>query len=326
MRVGARAAGRRRIRSRRDRASDPANGAPPHGHRQPPDADPRRRPLLPRPARDRPGPQASFEQAVEILGNPGAGGDVAFSPDRQIVSRARSPATCSARPLACSTASPHRPDRRVVRSAARRPRPRRRVRGRSAPHRRAGRGPAPSRRGGAGRRLARPAPVVAAERRQPDRRRSTPARLGAGALDGPRPGHEHARRPGGRLRAGDRVRLARRSAGCGRQQPARRGEHGGRGAAAREHGVGAARTCPGLDDARRPGLCRVSGISLYRERDPRADFVFDAMRRLPRYRVAATAAGRLSAIVRSRLPRPANLDLALAVVASAPGCPTTPAR
>ncbi|RKR75764.1 citrate synthase [Frondihabitans australicus] len=63
------------------------------------------------------------------------------------------------------------------------------------------------------------------------------------------------------------------------------------------------------------------GHVIYRERDPRAEFVFEALGRLPRFRVAAAGAARLSAIVRSRLPRPANVDLALAAFAVGGGFP-----
>lgn len=56
------------------------------------------------------------------------------------------------------------------------------------------------------------------------------------------------------------------------------------------------------------------GHIVYKEVDPRAEFLFKAMRELPDYREALGAADRLSAVVRSRTPRPANLDLALAVL------------
>lgn len=63
------------------------------------------------------------------------------------------------------------------------------------------------------------------------------------------------------------------------------------------------------------------GHLVYRERDPRAVFAFEAMGRLPRYRVATAGAARLTAIVRSRLPRPANVDLALATFVVGAGLP-----
>jgi citrate synthase len=56
------------------------------------------------------------------------------------------------------------------------------------------------------------------------------------------------------------------------------------------------------------------GHIVYKEVDPRAEFLFKAMRAVPEYREALAAADLLSTVVHSRSPRPANLDLALAVL------------
>jgi citrate synthase len=56
------------------------------------------------------------------------------------------------------------------------------------------------------------------------------------------------------------------------------------------------------------------GHIIYKTVDPRAEFLFKAMRELPEYRESLGAANALSAVVHSRSPRPANLDLALAVL------------
>jgi len=56
------------------------------------------------------------------------------------------------------------------------------------------------------------------------------------------------------------------------------------------------------------------GHIVYENADPRAEFLLNAMRELPDYREALDAANRLTAVVHSRSPRPANLDLALAVL------------
>jgi citrate synthase len=56
------------------------------------------------------------------------------------------------------------------------------------------------------------------------------------------------------------------------------------------------------------------GHIVYKEVDPRAEFLFTAMRDLPEYREVLSAADRISDVVHSRSPRPANLDLALAVL------------
>ncbi|AMM19531.1 hypothetical protein AX769_04470 [Frondihabitans sp. PAMC 28766] len=258
---------------------------------------------------------ASFEQAVEILWQSGAGGDVAFSPDRQIVSRARlagdllGPSAhlvdrLAATVLIAASYDPLRADlaRDAVFSAGRRligelvgalP-----LRGEAAP---------------ADASLARHlwsrlsavsptdddvrlldsvlvlsmdhdlATSTLAARVAASARATPYAALGAalGAADSSLHGAASTAA----------VALLRESMESG--QPER----------ALASRIRAAQGLPGF------------GHLLYRERDPRADFVFEALRRLPRFRTAATAAGRLSAIVRSRLPRPANLDLALAVVA-----------
>jgi citrate synthase len=56
------------------------------------------------------------------------------------------------------------------------------------------------------------------------------------------------------------------------------------------------------------------GHLVYRREDPRARFLLDAMRRIPRFREALAAADTLAAVVAERSPRPVNLDLALAVL------------
>jgi citrate synthase len=56
------------------------------------------------------------------------------------------------------------------------------------------------------------------------------------------------------------------------------------------------------------------GHIVYKKVDPRAEFLFKAMRELSEYGEALSAADQLSAVVHSRSPRPANLDLALAVL------------
>jgi citrate synthase len=61
------------------------------------------------------------------------------------------------------------------------------------------------------------------------------------------------------------------------------------------------------------------GHRLYREADPRAEFLFAAMERLPRYADALGATRRLIATVRSRTSRVPNLDLALATLAIGAG-------
>ncbi|MFW8745457.1 citrate/2-methylcitrate synthase, partial [Mesorhizobium japonicum] len=63
------------------------------------------------------------------------------------------------------------------------------------------------------------------------------------------------------------------------------------------------------------------GHAVYRRRDPRADMLFGRMARLPAYRAPMRAAERLAAVVSSRLDRPANVDLALAVLAVGAGFP-----
>jgi citrate synthase len=62
------------------------------------------------------------------------------------------------------------------------------------------------------------------------------------------------------------------------------------------------------------GIIPGFGHVIYREVDPRAKFLLKAMRELPDFREALGAADRVSAVVRSRSPRPVNLDLALAVL------------
>ena len=62
------------------------------------------------------------------------------------------------------------------------------------------------------------------------------------------------------------------------------------------------------------GIIPGFGHIIYKEADPRARFLLKAMRELPDFREALGAADRLSAVVLSRSPRPANLDLALAVL------------
>jgi citrate synthase len=67
--------------------------------------------------------------------------------------------------------------------------------------------------------------------------------------------------------------------------------------------VGAGRAIPGF------------GHVIYRRRDPRAEALFGRMRAVPRFHEVLRTADRLDAIVASRTPRPANLDLALAAIA-----------
>ncbi|SEE89441.1 citrate synthase [Ruania alba] len=57
------------------------------------------------------------------------------------------------------------------------------------------------------------------------------------------------------------------------------------------------------------------GHVLYRRTDPRAAFLFDAMAAMPRYELAINAAQQVGAVIAPRTGRPANLDLALAVMA-----------
>ncbi len=61
------------------------------------------------------------------------------------------------------------------------------------------------------------------------------------------------------------------------------------------------------------------GHVIYRRHDPRAEYLLDRMRRLPRYAPAVHAVDQLAATVQSRLARPANVDLALAALAAARG-------
>lgn len=63
------------------------------------------------------------------------------------------------------------------------------------------------------------------------------------------------------------------------------------------------------------------GHTVYRRRDPRAELLLRCMARLPAYREPLRAAERLAAVVASRLDRPANVDLALAVLAIGAGFP-----
>lgn len=63
------------------------------------------------------------------------------------------------------------------------------------------------------------------------------------------------------------------------------------------------------------------GHAVYRRRDPRAELLLARMARLPAYRAPLRAAERLAAVVASRLDRPANVDLALAVLAVGAGFP-----
>ena len=61
----------------------------------------------------------------------------------------------------------------------------------------------------------------------------------------------------------------------------------------------------------------IAGFShrVYTRQDPRAAFLLDRMRQLPRYRNAIAAADGLIAAVDARAPRPANVDLALGALA-----------
>lgn len=61
------------------------------------------------------------------------------------------------------------------------------------------------------------------------------------------------------------------------------------------------------------------GHLIYREHDPRAEAVFAAMRGIPRYHDVLRTVDRLDAIMASRSPRPANIDLALAAFALGAG-------
>lgn len=63
------------------------------------------------------------------------------------------------------------------------------------------------------------------------------------------------------------------------------------------------------------------GHAVYRRRDPRAEVLLRTMSRLPAYRDPLRAADRLGAVVASRLDRPMNIDLALAVLAIGAGFP-----
>jgi citrate synthase len=67
--------------------------------------------------------------------------------------------------------------------------------------------------------------------------------------------------------------------------------------------LGAGRTIPGF------------GHIVYRRRDPRAEELFERMRAIPRFTEVLRTVDRLDAIVTSRSPRPANLDLALGALA-----------
>lgn len=73
--------------------------------------------------------------------------------------------------------------------------------------------------------------------------------------------------------------------------------------------LGAGRAIPGF------------GHVIYRQRDPRAEAVFERMRALPRFHDVLRTVDRLDAIVAARAPRPANLDLALAALAVGAGMP-----
>lgn len=64
------------------------------------------------------------------------------------------------------------------------------------------------------------------------------------------------------------------------------------------------------------------GHTVYRARDPRAELLLGRMARLPAYREPLRAAERLTSVVASRLDRPANVDLALAVLAVGAGFPS----
>ena len=61
------------------------------------------------------------------------------------------------------------------------------------------------------------------------------------------------------------------------------------------------------------------GHLVYRRHDPRAEALFERMRSLPRYAPAVRAVDQVTAAVQQRLPRPANVDLALAAMAAARG-------
>jgi citrate synthase len=61
------------------------------------------------------------------------------------------------------------------------------------------------------------------------------------------------------------------------------------------------------------------GHVVYRAVDPRAEHLLARMRALPRYAAAVQAAHRLTRVVQERFPRPANIDLALAVLAVGAG-------
>ncbi|WP_308465753.1 citrate/2-methylcitrate synthase [Rathayibacter soli] len=62
------------------------------------------------------------------------------------------------------------------------------------------------------------------------------------------------------------------------------------------------------------GMIPGFGHVIYKEVDPRARFLLKSMRELPDFQEALGAADRLSAVIHSRSPRPANLDFALAVL------------
>ena len=66
---------------------------------------------------------------------------------------------------------------------------------------------------------------------------------------------------------------------------------------------------------KKTGMIPGFGHLIYRDVDPRAELLLAAMRQLPSFQGATTAADRIVAVVRARSPRPANLDLALAALA-----------
>jgi len=73
------------------------------------------------------------------------------------------------------------------------------------------------------------------------------------------------------------------------------------------------------DQIRRSGGIPGFGHVIYRERDPRAAFLLEAMAALPRFAAVSSVAARVEAVVASRMRRPANLDLALAALAVGAG-------